>query len=73
MFVELVSIRSDSAACPSTAPPTPSLIATVTQPGTSSSMSFVTITPDLSLAKANWITTAGKTYSGSSMWDCRQP
>ena len=51
--------RNDSAACPSTAPPTPSLTATDSHSRLPLSMSCVTSTPDFSTGTLRSNSTAG--------------
>src|SRR5262249_25713963 len=58
---------SVSADVPSTAPPTPSDVATVILPRSPELTSVVTSTPDLSLGTASRMTTEESTQRGSSM------
>src|SRR5262249_52788668 len=61
-----------SAEVPSTAPPTPSDVATSMRPGSLELGSAVTSTPDLSFGTDSRMTTEESTHNGSSMSVCRQ-
>jgi hypothetical protein len=65
------SIRTDSAAWPSTAPPTPSLTATDSTSRSPESTSCVIITPEMPEGTVRRSRTAGYTCSGPFMCDCR--
>ena len=64
--------RSVSAGVPSTAPPTPSEVATSMRDSSPVWTSAVTSTPDFSLGTLSRMTTDGSTQSGSSISVCRQ-